>query len=111
MAMYFVMLLLNTILRDTKDTMLVNSVAGVSAIPILKSWVTIPSSVCFFFAYSRLQHARSVSPRAKFMILLFSFAAFYCVFALVGKSTRSEGAYLPLFHRVTVTNHSFEEPA
>lgn len=82
MSMYFVMLLINTILRDTKDTMLVNSVAGVAAIPILKSWVTIPTSFAFFVAYSKLVHSPSLSPRGKFVTILFSFAGFFTVFAL-----------------------------
>lgn len=83
MSMYFVMLLINTILRDTKDTMLVNSVAGVAAIPILKSWITIPTSFAFFFAYSRLAHAKHISPRSKFVIILFTFTIFFTMFALV----------------------------
>lgn len=81
MMMYFVMLLINTILRDTKDTMLVNSVAGVAAIPILKSWFTIPSSFVFFVVYSRLSHSH-LSARTQFLIVLFSFAVFYVVFAI-----------------------------
>jgi AAA family ATP:ADP antiporter len=82
MMMYFVMLMINTILRDTKDTMLVNSVAGVAAIPILKSWITIPTSFAFFVAYSRLSHSR-FSQRAQFMIIVFSFAFFYAAFAFL----------------------------
>jgi len=82
MMMYFVMLLINTILRDTKDTMLVNSVAGVAAIPILKSWITIPSSFAFFVAYSRLSHSK-FSARTQFLIVLFSFAIFYSLFAIL----------------------------
>lgn len=82
MMMYFVMLLINTILRDTKDTMLVNSVAGVAAIPILKSWITIPSSFAFFMAFSRLSHSK-LSARTQFLIVLFSFAFFYIAFALI----------------------------
>lgn len=82
MMMYFIMLMVNTILRDTKDTMLINSVAGVSAIPILKSWATIPSSFGFFLLYSRLSHS-SFSPRMQFLIVTFSFALFYMVFALI----------------------------
>ena len=82
MMMYFVMLLLNTILRDTKDTMLVNSVAGVAAIPILKSWVTIPTSFGFFVLYSRLSHSH-LTTRTQFLVVLFSFALFYAVFALL----------------------------
>ncbi|KAH9259957.1 hypothetical protein BASA81_001717 [Batrachochytrium salamandrivorans] len=83
MSMYFVMLLINTILRDTKDTMLVNSVAGVAAIPILKSWITIPTSFAFFVVYSKLIHSPWFSTRGKFVIILFSFAGFFTVFALM----------------------------
>jgi hypothetical protein len=81
MAMYFMMLFLNTLLRDTKDTMLVTSGAGVEAIPILKSWVVIPCSVAFFLAYHRL--SALLSKRSLFHLLLICFALFYILFALV----------------------------
>jgi ATP/ADP translocase len=82
MLMYFAMLMINTLLRDTKDTMLVNSVAGVSAIPILKTWITIPSSVIFFTLYSRLAHSQ-LSSRTQFVVVCISFAIFYVCFAII----------------------------
>jgi hypothetical protein len=82
MSMYFVMLMINTLLRDTKDTLLVNSVAGVAAIPILKSWVTIPSSMLFFVLYSKLSHS-SLSSRGQFLAVLICFSFFYILFAAV----------------------------
>lgn len=81
MVMYFIMLLTNTLLRDTKDTMLVNSQAGVEAIPILKSWAVIPCSVLFFIIYSRLAHI--LSKRALFLSIVYFFVAFYVLFAIL----------------------------
>lgn len=54
MLMYFLMLMVNTLLRDTKDTLLVTSPAGVEAIPVLKTWAVIPASMGYFYFYSKL---------------------------------------------------------
>ena len=80
MTMYFVLLLINTLLRDTKDTMLVTSSAGVEAIPLLKTWAVIPSSILFFALYSKL--ANALSKRSVFIVLIFGFAVWFILFSL-----------------------------
>eukprot|EP00511_Aplanochytrium_stocchinoi_P003865 CAMPEP_0204827394 /NCGR_PEP_ID=MMETSP1346-20131115/4868_1 /ASSEMBLY_ACC=CAM_ASM_000771 /TAXON_ID=215587 /ORGANISM="Aplanochytrium stocchinoi, Strain GSBS06" /LENGTH=601 /DNA_ID=CAMNT_0051955803 /DNA_START=517 /DNA_END=2322 /DNA_ORIENTATION=- len=80
MVMYFLMLMVNTLLRDTKDTLLVTSKAGVEAIPILKSWLVIPGSVMFFLFYAKL--SRVVSRKQVFIIVLSCFVMFYVVFGI-----------------------------
>jgi len=79
--MYFLMLLCNTLLRDTKDTLLVTSRAGVEAIPILKSWVVIPASFLYFIVYYRL--SLWLSPRQMFATTLLVFNLFYLSFACI----------------------------
>jgi hypothetical protein len=72
--------MIETWLRES--LLLVNSVAGVAAIPILKSWVTIPSSMLFFVLYSKLSHS-SLSSRGQFLAVLICFSFFYILFAAV----------------------------
>ncbi|GBG24214.1 ADP,ATP carrier protein 1, chloroplastic [Hondaea fermentalgiana] len=88
MLMYLLLLLINTLLRDSKDTLLVTSAAGVEAIPILKSWVVIPASFAYFVVYYKL--SEWLSPRQLFMVIIFGFNAFYLVFAWVLFPIRNE---------------------
>lgn len=81
MFMYFFMLMVNTLLRDTKDTLLVMSPAGVEAIPVLKTWAVIPASMGYFYVYSRL--SKRFSKQTCFQIVLYGFTFFYVTFALV----------------------------
>ena len=81
MFMYFLMLMVNTLLRDTKDTLLVMSPAGVESIPVLKTWAVIPASMAYFYGYSRL--SKKFSKQTCFQVVLYSFTFFYVVFALV----------------------------
>eukprot|EP00510_Aplanochytrium_minuta_P007566 CAMPEP_0184033454 /NCGR_PEP_ID=MMETSP0955-20130417/3770_1 /TAXON_ID=627963 /ORGANISM="Aplanochytrium sp, Strain PBS07" /LENGTH=580 /DNA_ID=CAMNT_0026319823 /DNA_START=21 /DNA_END=1763 /DNA_ORIENTATION=+ len=80
MVMYFLMLMVNTLLRDTKDTLLVTSKAGVEAIPILKSWLVIPCSVLFFLLYSKI--TSKFTKRKAFVIVLSLFVGFYLSFGI-----------------------------
>ena len=70
------MLLINTLLRDTKDTLLVNSSAGVEAIPILKSWAVIPSSFVFFYFYQRV--SKSMSKKHLFLLTTWGSSSSTC---------------------------------
>lgn len=82
MPIYFLLLFLNTILRDTKDTLLVTlSSSGVQAIPFLKTWLVIPGSVLYFFFYSYL--SKKYPPFQVFQILIYCFNFFYLSFALL----------------------------
>mmetsp|Transcript_17117 Transcript_17117/g.33519 ORF Transcript_17117/g.33519 Transcript_17117/m.33519 type:complete len:754 (+) Transcript_17117:680-2941(+) len=79
MFMYMLLLMVNTLLRDSKDTLLVTSAAGVEAIPILKSWVVIPASFLYFVVYYKL--SLWLSPRQLFITIIIGFNAFYFAFA------------------------------
>eukprot|EP00516_Mucochytrium_quahogii_P002715 CAMPEP_0203752248 /NCGR_PEP_ID=MMETSP0098-20131031/6189_1 /ASSEMBLY_ACC=CAM_ASM_000208 /TAXON_ID=96639 /ORGANISM=" , Strain NY0313808BC1" /LENGTH=642 /DNA_ID=CAMNT_0050642323 /DNA_START=386 /DNA_END=2314 /DNA_ORIENTATION=+ len=79
--MYFLMLMTNTLLRDTKDTLLVTSSVGVEAIPILKSWVVIPASFLFFLVYYRL--STLLESRSLFLVILAAFNGFFFLFGLI----------------------------
>jgi len=80
MLIYFLMLFINTLLRDTKDTLLVTSLAGVEAIPILKSWAVIPFSFAYFLLYYKVSPL--LSPRNLFIAILVTFNMFFFCFAL-----------------------------
>lgn len=82
LPIYFLMLLINTILRDTKDTLLVTlSHTGVEAIPFIKTYLVIPSSMLFFLFYSRLM--KNYNSDIVFRIILSLFCGFYITFALI----------------------------
>lgn len=81
MAMNFLLLLMNTLLRDTKDTLLLTSTAGVEAIPIIKSWFVIPISMIFFLFYYKISAKMNI--RETLIFFLGLFCAFYLIFALL----------------------------
>jgi ATP/ADP translocase len=81
MLMYFLLLVMNTLLRDTKDTLLVTSAAGVEAIPLLKAWVVIPFSMAYLVLYYKLSQV--LSARQLFYCILLLFNCFFIAFALV----------------------------
>jgi ATP/ADP translocase len=81
MLMYFLLLVMNTLLRDTKDTLLVTSAAGVEAIPLLKAWVVIPFSMAYLVLYYKL--SQILNARQLFYCILLLFNCFFIAFALV----------------------------
>lgn len=69
-----------TILRDTKDTLIVTS-SGAETIPFLKVWGVVPFAIIFMLVYSKL--ANVMSKQKLFMSTIVFFGAFFALFALV----------------------------
>src|SRR5690554_3755479 len=68
-----------TILRDTKDTLVVTS-SGAETIPFLKFWGVVPAAVIFMLVYSKLSN--SLSKEALFYASISPFVIFFALFVL-----------------------------
>eukprot|EP00899_Mesostigma_viride_P007464 jgi/Mesvir1/16719/Mv15110-RA.1 len=80
--MFFCILFNYTILRDTKDVLVVTAPgSGAEIIPFLKTWVNLPMAVGFMVLYSQL--ANMLSPEALFYTCIFPFITFFGLFAFV----------------------------
>ncbi|CAD6230626.1 unnamed protein product [Miscanthus lutarioriparius] len=80
--MFFCILFNYTILRDTKDVLVVTA-KGSSAeiIPFLKTWVNLPMAIGFMLLYTKLSNV--LSREALFYTVIFPFVAFFGAFAFV----------------------------
>ncbi|CAL9104723.1 unnamed protein product [Musa textilis] len=80
--MFFCILFNYTILRDTKDVLVVTA-KGSSAeiIPFLKTWVNLPMAVGFMLLYTKLSNV--LSKEALFYTVILPFIAFFGAFAFV----------------------------
>ncbi|KAI4381948.1 hypothetical protein MLD38_007963 [Melastoma candidum] len=80
--MFFCILFNYTILRDTKDVLVVTA-KGSSAeiIPFLKTWVNLPMAVGFMLLYTKL--ANVLSKEALFYFVIVPFIAFFGAFGFV----------------------------
>ncbi|XP_043691464.1 ADP,ATP carrier protein 1, chloroplastic-like [Telopea speciosissima] len=80
--MFFCILFNYTILRDTKDVLVITA-KGSSAetIPFLKTWVNLPAAIGFMIVYSKLSNV--LSKEALFYACMFPFIAFFGVFAFL----------------------------
>mmetsp|Transcript_9811 Transcript_9811/g.29226 ORF Transcript_9811/g.29226 Transcript_9811/m.29226 type:complete len:585 (+) Transcript_9811:33-1787(+) len=77
--MFFCILFNYTILRDTKDVLVVTAPgSSAEAIPFLKTWVNLPGAVAFTVLYSAL--ANRMAPQALFYTVLSTFLAFFGAF-------------------------------
>lgn len=81
-AMFFCILFNYTILRDTKDVLVVTA-KGSSAeiIPFLKTWVNLPMAIGFMLLYTKL--ANVLPKEALFYTVLLPFIAFFGAFGFV----------------------------
>src|SRR3990167_9124389 len=71
-----------TILRDTKDTLIVTAPnSGAETIPFLKVWGVLPCAIIFMVIYSKLSNM--MSKQKLFMGTIAFFGAFFALFALV----------------------------
>lgn len=71
-----------TILRDTKDTLIVTaSGSGAEAIPFLKVWGVLPFAILFMLLYAKLSN--KLSKTALFYATITPFIAFFALFATV----------------------------
>ncbi|KAL2462737.1 hypothetical protein Fot_53974 [Forsythia ovata] len=80
--MFFCILFNYTILRDTKDVLVVTA-KGSSAeiIPFLKTWVNLPMAIGFMLLYTKL--ANVLSKEALFYTVIVPFIAFFGAFGFV----------------------------
>ena len=69
-----------TVLRDTKDALVVTS-AGAEAIPFLKVWGVLPFAILFMVLYSKLSNI--LSKKNLFYATMTPFIVFFALFALV----------------------------
>jgi len=80
--MFFCILFNYTILRDTKDVLVVTAPgSGAEIIPFLKTWLNLPLAFAFMWAYSKMSNF--MSPQRLFYTIIFPFLAFFTSFAFV----------------------------
>jgi AAA family ATP:ADP antiporter len=80
--MFFCVLFNYTILRDTKDTLVVTAVGGgAEVIPFLKLWGVLPVAILFMLFYTKLSNI--LTKQNLFYISLIPFLLFFVLFALV----------------------------
>lgn len=75
--MMFCFLFNYTIMRDTKDTLIVTA-AGAEAIPFLKFWGTLPMSILFVLVYAKLSNV--LKPTTLFYAVIAPFLIFFSTF-------------------------------
>lgn len=78
--MMFFFLFNYTIMRDTKDTLIVNF-AGAEAIPFLKFWGTLPTAILFVLIYSKLSNI--LKPETLFYSMVAPFFLFFLAFGFL----------------------------
>lgn len=80
--MFFCISFNYTILRDTKDTLIVTAPgSGAEAIPFIKFWCVLPSAILFMLAYAKLSNI--LSKQALFYASIAPFLVFFALFATV----------------------------
>lgn len=79
-AMMFLVLFNYTLLRNTKDTLVITAPAcGVEVIPFIKMWGVMPCAILFFFIYTKMSNI--LSRTALFYACLVPFLVFFGAFA------------------------------
>ncbi|MFM8454203.1 MAG: Npt1/Npt2 family nucleotide transporter [Gammaproteobacteria bacterium] len=79
-VMMFCFLFNYTIMRDTKDTLIVTA-AGAEAIPFLKFWGTLPMSILFVIAYAKLSNVLKAT--TLFYTVITPFLIFFASFGFL----------------------------
>lgn len=80
--LFFLILFNYTILRDTKDTLVVTAAgSGAEAIPFLKVWGVLPFAILFMLIYSKLSN--KLSKPALFYTTIAPFILFFGLFSTV----------------------------
>lgn len=77
--MFFFISFNYTILRDTKDTLLITS-AGAEAIPFIKVWGVMPAAIIFMIVFSKLSNM--LNKEALFYTTITPFIVFFGLFAV-----------------------------
>ena len=78
--MMFCFLYNYTIMRDMKDTLIVTA-AGAEAIPFLKFWGTLPTSILFVVVYAKLSNV--LKPTTLFYSMVMPFLIFFAAFGFI----------------------------
>lgn len=78
--MFFVILFNYTILRDTKDVLVVTA-AGAEIIPFLKTYCNLPGAILFTIVYSKLSN--SLSREQLFYVCITPFVLFFLAFGFL----------------------------
>src|SRR5277367_895986 len=81
LPMFFLFFFINfnyTILRDTKDTLIVTS-TGAETIPFLKFWGVVPGAIIFMLIFTKLSNL--VKRERLFMGVMAAFGVFFGLFA------------------------------
>lgn len=81
LLMFFFISFNYTILRDTKDTLLVTSSAGAEAIPFVKVWGVVPAAIIFTLIYAKLSNI--LSRENLFYVTIIPFIIFFALFVTV----------------------------
>ena len=80
--MFFCILFNYTILRDTKDVLVVTAPgSGAEIIPFLKTWLNLPLAFGFMWLYAKLSNV--MGPQRLFYTIIFPFLAFFTSFAFI----------------------------
>ncbi len=79
--MFFCISFNYTILRDTKDTLIVTAPgSGAEAIPFIKVWLVVPCAVLFMIVYAKLSNI--LSKQKLFYAIVTPFLVFFALFAV-----------------------------
>lgn len=77
--MFFCISFNYTILRDTKDTLIVTAPgSGAEAIPFIKVWLVVPCAIVFMLIYAKLSNV--LSKKALFYAVTMPFIIFFALF-------------------------------
>nr|MDT0250867.1 NTP/NDP exchange transporter [Endozoicomonas sp.] len=80
--MFYLVLFVYTILRDTKDTLVITGPgSGAEIIPFLKLWVNVPFAIIFTLTYARLSNV--LRRNLLFYFIISGFILFFCLFSFV----------------------------
>lgn len=80
--MFFCISFNYTILRDTKDTLIMTAPgSGAEAIPFIKLWLVLPAALVFMLIYSKLSNI--LTKQALFYTIIIPFLIFFALFPTV----------------------------
>ncbi|WP_419835803.1 NTP/NDP exchange transporter [Endozoicomonas atrinae] len=80
--MFYLVLFVYTILRDTKDTLVITGHgSGAEIIPFLKLWVNVPFAILFTISYAKLSNV--LRRNMLFYFIISGFILFFCLFSFV----------------------------
>lgn len=80
LLMFFFITFNYTILRDTKESLLITA-AGAEALPFIKVWGTVPAAILFMLIYTKLSNI--LSRETLFYITITTFLVFFVFFVTV----------------------------